>query len=450
MSIVGGFAYFNYRENCRLGELGVQRATLGVGNYAQLFLHAAENSVRQLARSPEIINAVGSLPKNMPGGTPRVYMEPLPREAAALRTLLDTTLYGSHRIQQAGFLDIYGGFMASPALRVVLVNDPRTRPWFTRAMDAPAGSVVRSSYLSAPGNEPVCTFSQAIYKDEKPVGVVYMEVSLRILSQSLAVLSPGSSGKIYVLDNTGMALIAPDSYDASARHVPVAVPREFLEAGDGRYYTTVGGVPTFWAVHTDKLGFRYIVTLDAEELLHDSNMLLLRSCMGAGLVLLIILVVGYAIAGSAVMPLARLETAAHAIADGRPDAAFPEPSEFAGEIRALRNAIVRMLVSLRSAAAAAQRTTQRATANERYALAALRDAVQRQRDSQNKLEAMRLAARDLSAAMEGLAAAKNEEERAANLKEGLKASELFMLLTGNRMRKNAGDAPAPVKTDPKS
>ena len=450
MSIVGGFAYFNYRENCRLGELGVQRATLGVANYAQLFLHTAENSVRQLARSPEIINAVGSLPKNMTRGTPLVYMEPLPREAAALRTLLDTTLYGSHRIQQAGFLDIYGGFMASPALRVVLINDPRTRPWFTRAMDAPAGSVVRSSYLSAPGNEPVCTFSQAIYKDEKPVGVVYMEVSLRILSQSLAVLSPGSSGKIYVLDNTGMALISPDTYDASARHVPVAIPQDFLEAADGRYYTTVGGVPTFWAVHTDKLGFRYIVTLDAEELLHDSNMLLLRSCMGAGLVLLIILVVGYAIAGSAVMPLARLETAANAIADGRPDAAFPEPSEFAGEIRALRNAIVRMLVSLRSAAAAAQRTTQRATANERYALAALRDAVQRQRDSQNKLEAMRLAARDLSAAMEGLAAAKNEEERAEYLRKGLKASELFMLLTGNRMRKNAGGASAPVKTDPKS
>ena len=43
MSIVGGFAYFNYRENCRLGELGVQRATLGVANYAQLFLHTAEN-----------------------------------------------------------------------------------------------------------------------------------------------------------------------------------------------------------------------------------------------------------------------------------------------------------------------------------------------------------------------------------------------------------------------
>ena len=60
----------------------------------------------------------------MTRGTPLVYMEPLPPEAAALRTLLDITLYGSHRIQQAGFLDIYGGFMASPSLRVVLVNDP--------------------------------------------------------------------------------------------------------------------------------------------------------------------------------------------------------------------------------------------------------------------------------------------------------------------------------------
>ena len=52
--------------------------------------------------------------------------------------------------------------------------------------------------------------------------------------------------------------------------------------------------------------------------------------------------------------------------------------------------------------------------------------------------------------LEGLAAAKNEEERAEYLRKGLKASELFMLLTGNRMRKNAGGAPAPVKTDPKS
>lgn len=453
MSIVGGFAYFNYRENCRLGELGVQRAALGVANYAQLFLHAAENSVKQLARAPEIVNAVGSLPKNMTQGTPLVYMEPLPPEAAALRTLLDITLYGSHRIQQAGFLDIYGGFMTSPSLRVVLVNDPRTRPWYTRALSAPAGSVVRTSYLSAPGNEPVCTFSQAVYRDGRPVGVVYMEVSLRILSQSLAVLNPGSSGKIYVLDDSGMALVAPFSRDVSSRPASVAIPQDLLGAGDGSYYSSVGGAPTFWAVHTDKLGFRYIVTLDAGELLHDSNMLLLRSCIGAGLVLLIILVAGYAIAGSAVMPLARLETSANAIADGRPDAVFPEASEFAGEIRALRNAIVRMLVALRASAAAAQRTAQRATANERYALAALRDAVRRQRDCQNTLEALRLAARDLSAAVEGLSAAKSEEERAACLKKGLKASQLFLILSASDMRKenpDGKDASAPANTDPKT
>lgn len=439
MSIVGGFAYFNYRENCRLGELGVQRAALGVANYAQIFLHTAENSVKQLARAPEIVNAVGSLPKNMTQGTPLVYMEPLPPEAAALRTLLDITLYGSHRIQQAGFLDMYGGFMASPALRVVLVNDPRKRPWYTRAINAPVGSVVRTSYLSAPGNEPVCTFSQAVYRDSQPVGVVYMEVSLRILSQSLAVLNPGTTGKIYVLDDTGMAIVAPAAQEGAVRPEPVSIPQDLLQAGDGSYYSTVGGIPTFWAVHTDKLGFRYIVTLDAEELLHDSNMLLLRSCIGAGLVLLIILVVGYAIAGSAVMPLARLETAANAIADGRPDAAFPEASEFAGEIRALRNAIVRMLVALRASAAAAQRTTQQATANERYALAALRDVAQRQRDCQNKLAALRLAARDLAAAIDSLAAAKNEEERAESLQKGLKAAQLFRVLTGNDRWKEQAD-----------
>ena len=439
MSIVGGFAYFNYRENCRLGELGVQRAALGVANYAQLFLHTAENSVKQLARAPEIVNAVGSLPKNMTQGTPLVYMEPLPPEAAALRTLLDITLYGSHRIQQAGFLDMHGGFMASPALRVVLVNDPRKRPWYTRAINAPVGSVVRTSYLSAPGNEPVCTFSQAVYRDSQPVGVVYMEVSLRVLSQSLAVLNPGTTGKIYVLDDTGMAIVAPAAQEGAVRQEPVSIPQDLLQAGDGSYCSTVGGIPTFWAVHTDKLGFRYIVTLDAEELLHDSNMLLLRSCIGAGLVLLIILVVGYAIAGSSVMPLARLETAANAIADGRPDAAFPEASEFSGEIRALRNAIVRMLVALRASAAAAQRTTQRATANERYALAALRDVAQRQRDCQNKLAALRLAARDLAAAIDSLAAAKNEEERAESLQKGLKAAQLFRVLTGNDRWKEQAD-----------
>ena len=429
MSIVGGVAYFNYRENCRIGELGVERAVRGVAGYAHLFLHTAENSVKQLARAPEILHATGALPVGIESLAQ--HGKPLSAAAIALRTLLDVTLYGSPRIQQAGFLETDGGFMLSPYLPDMQhIPDPRTRPWYTRAMSAPAGTVVRTSYLSIPGNEPVCTFSQAIYRGEQAVGVVYMEVSLRILSQSLAVLHPGTSGAIYVLDDAGEVIVAPALHAASSPSAAV-VPQELRDAGDGNHYAVVNGVPMFWAVHTDRLGFRYIVTLDAEELLHDSNMLLLRSCIGAGLVLLIILVAGYAIAGSAVLPLARLESAANAVADGQPDAAFPDAAEFSGEIRGLRNAIVRMLVALRASVAAAQRTAQRASANERYALAALRDAVQRQRDCRDRLDAVRLAAGELVAAVERLAAADGDEERAAARKEGRRAARVFRNLVGN-------------------
>lgn len=452
MSIVGGFAYFNYRENCRIGELGVQRAALGVAEYAQMFLHTAENSVRQLARAPEIVAAAGLLPENMKKGTPLVYMEPMPPAVAALRTLLDTTQYGSPRVQQVGFLDLKGGFMASPSLRVVLANELRTRLWYIKALSAPAGSVVRTSYLSAPGNEPVCTFSQAVYKGSQVVGVVYMEVSLRILSQSLAILSPGTSGVIYVLDKDGVVLAAPAAHESPAQgDGGNAVPPELTDADDGSYYSSIGGVQSFWAVHTDDHGFRYIVVMDAEEMLHDSNMLLLRSCIGAGLVLLIILVAGYAIAGSAVLPLARLESAANAIADGRPDATFPDASEFSGEIRGLRNAMARMLLSQRAALSAAQRAAQQASANEHYALAALRDVSRRHGDCRNKLEALRLAAHDLSAAVENLPDAVDDEDRARRVKEALKASRWFMALAGNSCREEGspGEPPADAGTSPR-
>lgn len=208
MTIVGGFSYFNYRENCRMGEYGVQRAALGAANYAQLFLHTAARDVRQLARAPQVLEAVGVLPADMKKGTPLVYEEPLPPAAAALRSLLDMTVYGSHRVLQVGFVDMRGGFMASPSLRVVLDHDPRKRPWFLRALASP-GEVARSSYLSSPGNEPVCSFSQAVLDKGQVVGVVYMEVSLHMFSQAMNVLKPGVSGAVYVLDRDGVALAAP-------------------------------------------------------------------------------------------------------------------------------------------------------------------------------------------------------------------------------------------------
>ena len=227
-----------------------------------------------------------------------------------------------------------------------------------------------------------------------------------------------------------------------------AVPPELTDADDGSYYSSIGGVQSFWAVHTDNHGFRYIVVMDAEEMLHDSNMLLLRSCIGAGLVLLIILVAGYAIAGSAVLPLARLESAANAIADGRPDATFPDASEFSGEIRGLRNAMARMLLSQRAALSAAQRAAQQASANEHYALAALRDVSRRHGDCRNKLEALRLAAHDLSAAVENLPDAVDDEDRARRVKEALKASRWFMALAGNSCREEGapGEPPADAGT----
>lgn len=450
MSIVGGFAYFNYRENCRIGELGVQRAALGVAEYAQMFLHTVENSVRQLARAPEIVKAVGSLPPDMGKGARLIGGgEPLSPAAAALRTLLETTLYGNPRGVQVGFRDMRGGFLSSPALGVVLAADPGTRPWYAEALRVPAGTVVRTTYLSAPGNVPVFAFSQAVRKDGEPVGVVYMEVPLRAFMQSLAVLSPGTSGVIYVLDKDGVVLAAPAAHESPAQgDGGNAVPPELTDADDGSYYSSIGGIQSFWAVHTDNHGFRYIVVMDAEEMLHDSNMLLLRSCIGAGLVLLIILVAGYAIAGSAVLPLARLESAANAIADGRPDATFPDASEFSGEIRGLRNAMARMLLSQRAALSAAQRAAQQASANEHYALAALRDVSRRHGDCRNKLEALRLAAHDLSAAVENLPDAVDDEDRARRVKEALKASRWFMALAGNSCREEGapGEPPADAGT----
>lgn len=413
MTIVGGFSYFNYRENCRMGEYGVQRAALGAANYAQLFLHTAARDVRQLARAPQVLEAVGVLPADMKKGTPLVYEEPLPPAAAALRSLLDMTVYGSHRVLQVGFVDMRGGFMASPSLRVVLDHDPRKRPWFLRALASP-GEVARSSYLSSPGNEPVCSFSQAVLDKGQVVGVVYMEVSLHMFSQAMNVLKPGVSGAVYVLDRDGVALAAPGEERVL---LPLdGAPSQMRSARDGFYRSDIDGVSSFWAVHSDEYGFRYIVAIDADELLHESNMLLLRSCIGAGLVLLIILVAGYVIAGSAVMPLTRLENAANSIADGR-DAGIPDAAHFSGEILGLRNAMSRMVVALRTSAASAQRSAQQSVVNERKALAALREAKHCLREYRYRSDALIAAAGCLTNAAEELAAAEGEVERAARLED---------------------------------
>jgi adenylate cyclase len=89
--------------------------------------------------------------------------------------------------------------------------DPRKRPFFKQAAEAPGKRAISELYLSASTGKPVLTISRAFGSaDGKIAGAVGVNITLDNLSDFLKRNAPGKNGLAMILDSTGQLVAHPD------------------------------------------------------------------------------------------------------------------------------------------------------------------------------------------------------------------------------------------------
>ncbi|MCK8058123.1 MULTISPECIES: methyl-accepting chemotaxis protein [unclassified Fusibacter] len=109
--------------------------------------------------------------------------------------------------------------------------DPRTRPWYTDAVEADA-LVWTPPYADASSGEVVVTVAKPVKSDTgKLLGVVALDLRLNTLAEKIHNVKIGKSGAVYMVDNVGNIIVHPDE-TLVGQPMPVAEIYDAMQKND--------------------------------------------------------------------------------------------------------------------------------------------------------------------------------------------------------------------------
>ncbi|WP_223226037.1 methyl-accepting chemotaxis protein [Sporomusa sp. GT1] len=141
-----------------------------------------------------------------------------------------------------------GGYMQVPPRGKNTKFDPRTRPWYKIAMAQPGTPAMTDAYKAVTSNDISIGSAVALVDEQnKPYGVIGIDVSLKHLVESMDKIQAGEAGYVFLFDKNGTVITNPaqdkvfkkyneagyDVYEQIAKHDQGYVL--FTENGEKKY-----------------------------------------------------------------------------------------------------------------------------------------------------------------------------------------------------------------------
>ncbi|PIE75401.1 MAG: methyl-accepting chemotaxis protein [Deltaproteobacteria bacterium] len=184
--------------------------------------------------------------------------------------------------------------------------DPRTSSWYKGAINTPTSSFLTKSYKTATGNI-VVSISHAVTRQNKIIGAVGFDLSLKDLAQFIDDIHIGKTGYIMLVQDDGVILADPGHSDTSFKKLNETAISGLAELGkhsSGNLEIKLDGTTYIAEIITSKnLGWKLVGMIQKNEIMskvynHLSVMII------AGIVLVLIFVaVGFFIARSMSSPI---------------------------------------------------------------------------------------------------------------------------------------------------
>ncbi|MBS7662144.1 methyl-accepting chemotaxis protein [Pseudomonas lalucatii] len=319
--LVAVLIVLNLRSEARAGFLDSSgREIRQVDNAMQLFFQGISQNVEFLASHPQLQAIDGALKSYV---APDAAATPMGAQDRRLFELF-AGLAASHPAY--AYLSLgtrEGGYVFWPGDPNLSNYDPRTRPWYRRALAQP-GQTQRTEayYWAADDVVLVSTVRSFANRLGSPGGVVNIDVSLQQLTDIVKQIKLGDSGYLMLMEHNGTVLVDPSEPghnfkplealgEAYARLGSAARGLVEVELDGERYMAHV------WP--SEQLGWRFVGLVRESEVMSAASRL---TWMIAGIALLLALLfagVGAWFAGLIVRPIRAVTGGLESIAQGEGD-----------------------------------------------------------------------------------------------------------------------------------
>lgn len=258
-----------------------------------------------------------------------------------------------------GFVNVYtafpnGRFADGTGWMPPSGYDPRTRPWYSLAVERGAPAFTSPFVDLVTGNTVVSVVcpSYSSY-DGGLIGVVGADLDLAVLEEQVKGQSIGGVGQAYLIDQSGLAVIHPDK-DVAMKKNLFDVDKALAPFRDRILDRSQGGYVRFSREGEDCIafymplftGWHIVMTVSESQLLAPIKNLGLRALvLGSALTVLLLLFI-LLITRTVLIPLENLKLSSGQVAEG--NLTVSVYSERKDEIAQVSNGIDRMISSLRS------------------------------------------------------------------------------------------------------
>ncbi len=188
-----------------------------INNFIDAILERARNTAKYISLLEDAQNAYGNITKYFEQNQPTVM-------ASVHSSDIQERLYKNFiTISKANpdFMYVYmaladGGYLDQSTATMKTNYDPRTRPFYQGAKQAPTDAMQLSAYLSSDGSFTSLNIAlgHKIYNDRGEfVGMVAVDIALKKLTDYLASVNLGKTGYVMLFQNDGTILADPKNKD---------------------------------------------------------------------------------------------------------------------------------------------------------------------------------------------------------------------------------------------
>ncbi|AEY02859.1 methyl-accepting chemotaxis protein [Oceanimonas sp. GK1] len=217
-----------------------------------------------------------------------------------------------------------GGYVQWPLGEVTAGYDPRQRPWYQRAQEAP-GQVVRTQayYWAADDNTMIGVVRSFKDRNGEEYGVMAMDVSLKALTNMAKQAQLGEQGYLMLVEDGGTVLVDAARPEHNFRPLAELEDEAYarLAATDqGQLELTLGGEAVRALVYPSPfLGWKFIALMPERELLAPARHMLWTTLGSTALVVLLVLLLAWWLSGLLVKPILAVSQGLRDIAQGEGD-----------------------------------------------------------------------------------------------------------------------------------
>ncbi|HJV46937.1 MAG TPA: methyl-accepting chemotaxis protein, partial [Bacillota bacterium] len=254
-----------------------QEKIIQVDHSINLFFDAIDKNVSYLSENPTTKKADNTLSQYMDKTAASDLNMAASKNGGIEKEIYDVFLQFAKSHPELAYVYLgtkSGGYVQWPEGKVSEKYDPRSRPWYQKAMGN-SGQVVRTeAYYWAADNLSLISTAKTI-KNEKGevIGAIGMDVALNGLTNLFKTIKMGKAGYVMLLDEKGTVLADPKDEKNNFKNIKEIQGLDKAANMTTDYFETkINGEDSIANVYTSpKTGWKFIAIIPKEELLEGAN-----------------------------------------------------------------------------------------------------------------------------------------------------------------------------------